>query len=77
MKTFDGQKLRQAREQKRLSVSDLHYLLINKGVTISAQSIRNWEAGERIPRIPYLAAVAKILEKDVSFFLRKDYVKVA
>ena len=68
MKSFEGGRIKAARQEKGWSVSDLHYQLARNGMRISLQSLRNWEKGTAVPSCENLLAISTILEREYEYF---------
>lgn len=68
MKSFEGKRIKTAREEKGWTISDLHFQLAKNGTRMSLQSLRNWEKGSAIPSCENLLALSYILERDYEYF---------
>lgn len=64
-----GERIRQARKMKGLSLRDLA-----KEVGLSAQALSNYERGQDVPSSDILLRLAKVLGRKVEFFLRPQRV---
>lgn len=64
---FNGDALREAREEKGLTQVELANLL---GVT--ARAVAYWEAGERQPRGYVARQIARVLDKPLDYFVGDD-----
>ena len=62
---FSPERLREARGNR--SIEELAF-----AAGVSAQSIRNWEAGKHEPAASTLAALAKYLGRPMEFFISQD-----
>lgn len=65
-------RLRQAREERRLSVNELAEKL-----QVHQSSIRNWEAGRREIGFDTLLQIADILDFSIDYLLGRDIVRVS
>lgn len=65
---FLPEKLRECREEKKLSVEILTIGFFNFGLKIAGNTIRNWEAGTTEPNANQLDLIAKFFKKPIKFF---------
>lgn len=65
---FNPKKLRKAREEKGLSRQALARALFDEKVTISPQTVYNWERGDTRPDVDQLCALSEALNKSIGYF---------
>lgn len=63
-----GQKLKNARLKKRLTLQEVANILGYK----TRASIHHWESGFRIPKLASLKKLAKLYEVDILHFITDD-----
>ena len=68
-KNISGQRIREARVLQRMSQSDLAAKMQVEGITIERDSISRIEIGTRFVADYELMILAKIFDRDVSWFL--------
>lgn len=73
-KNICGNKVREARQKKRLSQSDLAAKLQIEGVTIERDSISRIESGTRFVADYELKLLAQILRVDILWLLSSDEI---
>ena len=64
-----GKKLRNARKDKKMSLIDIVMSVSGEDYRISRETLKNWETGKYEPRVSDLKRIAKVLDKDLQFFL--------
>ena len=65
---FSAKKLIKAREEMKLSRTDLLFALDKVGLRISHPTIYRWESGKSNPSVDDLIALAKFFGKDFEYF---------
>jgi len=65
---FLHSKIRECREAKGFSVEKLLVELINYGMNLSGNTIRNWENGLHQPNADDLEQLAKYFKKPIKYF---------
>lgn len=64
-----GKKLRNARKDKKMSLIDIVMSVSGEDYRISRETLKNWETGKYEPRVSDLKRIARVLDKDLQFFL--------
>lgn len=64
-----GKKLRSARKDKKMSLIDMVMSVSGEDYRISRETLKNWETGKYEPRVSDLKRIARVLDKDLQFFL--------
>lgn len=64
-----GKKLRSARKDKKMSLIDIVMSVSGEDYRISRETLKNWETGKYEPRVSDLKRIARVLDKDLQFFL--------
>lgn len=64
-----GKKLKDARKDKKMSLIDLVMSVSGADYRVSRETLKNWESDKYEPRISDLKRIAKVLGKDVHYFL--------
>ena len=65
---FNPEKLKQCREEKKISGEDLVFELRLLGLSVTRQTIYIWEAGKGAPKANDLEVIAKYFEKPMEYF---------
>ena len=68
---FISEKLRQCREAKDLTQTDLIFELDKVGLRISRPTLISWEAGDTTPDANEIALIAKLFDKPIQYFFAK------
>lgn len=68
-----GQRIRSARKEKGLTQNGLAELIQDlTHISVSVDSIKNWERGECPPLLKNLKALSTVLGKSISWFMNED-----
>lgn len=65
---YVADKLKECREEKKLSQEDLLFELGKLGLRLSRQTLGSWESGTTAPDVNDLAIIAKFFNKPVQYF---------
>lgn len=68
---FDGERAREARERKGLTLADLERRCQNAGMKINVSTLSRWETGVFGPTAPRLRVLAAALDVEVDALLKK------
>lgn len=66
--TFIHKRLKQARKTKKISVDQMVILLYDKGLSMTGQTLRNYEGGKSDPQVTDLIMMADVLGKPIDYF---------
>lgn len=65
---FLNEKIKECREERKLSIEDLTSELYAKGLKVSRMTVYNWEKGDTVPDVRDFAVVAAFFNKPMKFF---------
>lgn len=68
---FIHEKIKDAREGKGMTQTDMVFELDKLGLRISRQTLVNWETGESTPNGDDIAILAKFFNKNEQYFFAK------
>lgn len=72
-----GHRLREARQELRLTTKELAAKVRAKGVDTSDASVSRYEGGKRIPGVDYVEAVAELAGYTLAYVIRGDEPRLA
>jgi transcriptional regulator with XRE-family HTH domain len=70
-KVLFGQRIKEIRESRGLSVLAVQSALFQIGLPVSEQSWRNWERGRSLPAVTIIADLATVLDCSVDEFFER------
>jgi transcriptional regulator with XRE-family HTH domain len=71
MANLDFKKIRQLREDRGLSLSEVALLLRDQGVHVTKSAIGYWERGRHLPNSRHLSGIMSVFGVDIAYFKKQ------
>jgi transcriptional regulator with XRE-family HTH domain len=65
---FSKEKLKELREKRGLSLSDMSHDLASLGLRLTDETLRNWEKGRCSPTVADIEIIARLLKCPPAYF---------
>ena len=65
---FSKEKLKELREKRGLSLSDMSHDLAKLGLRLTVETLRNWERGRHSPNVSDIEIIARLLKCPPAYF---------